>query len=254
LPAKWIKVGRDGLVGKVLAYVKEPNAQGKYEAVIAASKMPDLIKLYMQLLGKEETPEAQEFIASLESAETKTERVGAANYRTTLDNICGLKEKFDCDIIEVYRKEEPELCASQPVQEGMLDMREEMSISQMYLALEDYFYKYEDASEAEPEPYPTYNDCTREEWKNLLLEAHESLVDPSQIFDYCAIERDLQQLCKGSGVPAKIVSDMCEVAKNGFNEKVKLLCCYKDLIFAIEGKKYEDAADLKSRIIKLKKE
>lgn len=254
MPAKLIKVGRDGLVGKVLAYVKEPNAQGKYEAVIAASKMHDLIKLYMQMLGKEETPEAQEFLESLKSAETKTERVGAANYRTTLDNICGLKEKFDCDIIEIYRNEEPGLCAPQPVQEGMLDMSEELSISQMYMALEDYFYKYEDDSEAEPEPFPTYTDCTHDEWKNLLCEVHESLVNPSLDLDYDAVEKDLQQLCSGSGVPDQVVSDMCEVAKNGFSEKVKLLCFYRELILAIEEKRYEDAADLKGKIITLKKE
>lgn len=249
MPARLIKIGKDGLVGRVLAYVKEPNENGTHDAVIAASSVPEFIQLYMQFLEKEETPESQEFLATLGNADTHL--IGPANCMITLDNICSLKEKYDCDIIEIYPRETHGMCAPQPVQEGIRDACQEFAITEMHAAIDNYFSAYENAV-PNADPFPTYKDCNREEWKDILFEVHESLVNPQFDLDYELVERDLQRLCSGSGVPAKIISDMCYIAKNGFKEKIKLLRFYKELILAIEDKRYEDAALLKQKINKLK--
>lgn len=177
--------------------------------------------------------------------------VSIASYRTTIGDILDLKEQYDCDIIEVYERAVHGMCAPQPIQEGILDTRYELSVSEMFMALDDYFSAYM-GNGPEPEPFPTYADCEREEWKNILLEVHESLVNPELTLDYDIVERDLQRLCSGSGVPENVVSELCEVARNGFSERIKLLCFYRELIFAIEEKRYEDAADLRNKITKIK--
>lgn len=252
MPAKWIKNNPNGLEGVVLAYVKEPNSHGFHDAVISATSAHSFLRLYLTLKGIDDDIQSNGLLCFLEELQGSEQEV--ISVRTALEDIQDVAGKYDCDIIEIHIPKPKAPCMPVPLLKKMQEMYEVECQNELDFALNDYFDEYWKECLSEPEPYAKYDDCTREEWINLFSELHESLADPSSDTNYDAIEKDLQQLCKGSGVPAKLVSDMCEAAKNGFNEKVKLLCCYKDLIFAVEEKRYEDAADLKGKIIKLKKE
>ena len=253
MTAKWIKTNPNGLEGAVLAYVKEPNSHGFHDAVLSTTSAHSFLKLYLMLKGVQ-SDGLLRFLDDLQGADQSSDQE-IISVRTAMEDINDIAEKYDCDIIEIHIPK-PEAISCMPVSmlKNLQDIYEAECMNELDIALNDYFDAYWKKCLAEPDPYPTYADCTRDEWMSLFSELHENLLDPSIDTNYDAIEKDLQQLCKDSGVPAKLVSDMCEIAKNGFSEKAKVLCYYKELIFAVEEKRYEDAADLKSKIIKLQKE
>lgn len=129
-------------------------------------------------------------------------------------------------------------------------MLDEESVAEMGLALDDYFLKFSENRSGTPEPFPAYENCTRDEWRYLFSEIHEALVDPSDGEDYSAIERDLQRLCKGSKIPKELISTMCSTARQEHPHMTERLYLYKSLIFALEEESYENAAKIRDLLKK----
>lgn len=98
MPAKWIRVSKTGLEGKVLTYVREPNVDGVHDVIIASASMHGFFELYLQLIGTDTSPEAQALLGFLKEMPDSR---GIVSLSTTLDSIQNIKEKYACDIIEV---------------------------------------------------------------------------------------------------------------------------------------------------------
>ena len=242
LKANFVKrKNKELLEGIVLAYTIDEE-DGKYSAIIAAQDFISFIRIYSKHLECTGVTSSK-----LDALLDAVNMIGPIKSQKEihlalikLDSIDTLKEKYDCDIIEVTAENPPSVLANE-----FIFIKNKILIG----VIDDYFRTYNKNAE---QNLQSYDKSTREAWKKLFLERYECLVKQESGKAYDVIENELNIICKNSPVPENQIKSMCGFARREPNRRVKEkgLELYKDLIFALEAQEYEKAAKIRDLLKK----
>lgn len=243
MPAKFIKRNPQGLEGTVMAYVKEPNSKGFHDVILSSTSIQSFMRLYMTLKGVEDDYHLCGLLNLFEKKSSQDQEV--ISVRTTLQDICSIASKYDCDIIEIHIPKPKTRCMPIPIHSQIMEQYEDACMNEINLALNDYYTAYWKKQQTAKPKAIERKDCTKEEWRYIFSELHECLINPSANENYTLLEKDIEKLCKGIMLPHKLIQEMCTTAKQKKEHWKEKLYLYKNLIFSLEDEAYEHAAKIK---------
>lgn len=243
MPKKWIKKNPQGLEGTILAYVKELNLQGLHDLIFSSANMQAFIRIYLAIKGVEEDYHLRLLIDFFDKNIIQEQEV--ISVRTAVEDIDSIASKYDCDIIEISLPKPKTKGMSLQKKFQIRAQYEDDCMTELSSALNDYYTEYWKKQQTAKPNAIERKDCTKEEWKYIFSELHESLVKPSANENYTTLEKDIRKLCEGISMPDKLIPEMILTAKQKKEHWKEKLGLYKALIFALEAEAYERAGKIK---------
>lgn len=211
--------------GKAVLYKFMPDQFGNHDAVFAAKEKADLEALVEEISG---TPINPEKIMQL---------TGGFWLGEVLLNMPEAPD--DCDILEVELGQE-DISDCGGIVNPVLAKLARLAIS--------YLAECESGHKIVKEPFPTYDDCTPNEFLYIFDELYETLAGAQNQDEGLAVTTDLMQLCKGAPFENTLIPLMCGIANRGHPRREELLELYQRLVHSIIEQKAAAAEDLKEQI------
>jgi hypothetical protein len=234
------------LEGKVLIYITRPNVYGVYPATLAARKLDDLYTLAYQLTD------------GFEQGEIKRIEGGFCLERFLLEPPNPKEHDGDTMTAEIVAGDEIHFEYSKDMSEEEIQARLEEARDHFFhhaltFAASAYVFECENKKDSQKEPFPNYQQCTKQEFLNLFDELHEGLVEAGTHDEGFAITLNLMQLCEKAPFSDTIVPSMCGIANNGHPRREEILGLYNTLVHCLVDQEFELAAEINGKIKQAKR-